>query len=198
MFSKALLALTALAGFASAELSLDRLVFSEVLFRPTEGDRGEFVELYNPTGEAIDTGAYSVCTAADVCVNLAGMLAADSYYVICSDISTYAFCRQASTVQLGSSTQLKLLKNGESADVVTTPGTPPIGMAYARGLDSDTTQNGLLKFSYTEPSVGVGFLGGATVTAAPSTAPPPPVAGVSFHTCFCLILCLSLLRLFVA
>jgi hypothetical protein len=180
MFVRALIALTALAGLVQAELSLDRLVFSEILFRPSGGDRGGFIELYNPTGDAVDTGAYQICTAANQCVSLAGGLAADSYYVLCSDISAYAFCRQATTIQLSSITQLYLKKDGLDADVVTAPGVPPTGSSYVRGTSGSGSNSDLLVFAYsTTPSVGVGFLGGATVTLAPSPSPPPPIAGVS-------------------
>lgn len=180
MFIRALLFLTALCGLVQAELKADRLVFSEVLFKPTGGDRQDFIELYNPTGATINTAEYRVCTAADECTNLAGMLGQDSYFVLCSDLSAYAFCRQVTKINLSSITQLLLYKSGDDVlDVVTTPSSPPIGSSYARGINADGTQTSLLAFSYTTtPTVGVGFLGGTTVTPAPSPMPPPPIAGI--------------------
>ena len=176
MFAKALLALGALAGIVHAELNVNRVVFSEILFRPVGGDRGQFIELYNPTSQHVNAGDYKVCNPSGDCTVLAGDFADHSYYVLCRDLSSYMFCRQATSLQLGDITQLFLYKSTSTSpvDVVTTPSASPIGESFTRGMNT----NNLLEFSYTTPSPGAGYLGGSTVTDAPTPA-PFAVAGVS-------------------
>ena len=176
MLGKIILALSALALAVDAKLAGDNVVFSEILFKPSSGNRGEYIELYNPTGKVVSAAEYKVCNASGACTALAGDLNPDSYYVLCRDISSYMFCRQATPLQLGGINQLFIFKGSDvnAVDVATTPDTPPVGKAFVRGLNASN----LLEFSYSSPTIGVGFLGGPTSTAGPTPA-PVQVPGVS-------------------
>jgi hypothetical protein len=178
MFLKALLVLGALAGVTKAEeLNLqNRIVFSEIYFRPSGGDREAFIELYNPTNTVINAGLWKVCDASGACTQLAGSLGVDSYLTLCKDMSAYIACNQATSLQLDTITQLFVKdSNDQTVDVVTVTGTPPTGSAYTRGLD----QNNLLTFAFTtDVNPGSGWLGGPEPTIAPTPA-PFSVAGVS-------------------
>ena len=181
MFGKILLVLSALSWAVNANLVGGNVVFSEILFKPSSGNRDEFIELYNPTNKVVNAAEYKVCNASGACTTLAGDLNPDSYYVLCRDISSYMFCRQATPLQIGGLTQVFLFKGVgiTPVDTATTPDTPPVGSSFTRGLDPSN----LLAFSYSSPTIGVGYLGGPTYTATPTPA-PVQVPGVSrAHRC---------------
>lgn len=161
--------------FASAALRSDKLVFSEILPVATGGDRGQFIELYNPTFDDVDLAGYKICNyALDMCSDLVGMFPASTYYTLCLDISQYAFCNIGTDLDM---TQVGGLADGDYLLLIDPESNvvdfvawtnPTVGMSYVRGLESN-----LLDFTWTNSSTpGVGFLGAVVVTPMPTTSAP--------------------------
>lgn len=165
-----------LPAFVSADLVADKPVLSEILPLPTGGDRGQFIELFNPTGVAIDFAGFSICSST-TCTALVGIFPASTYYTLCSDISQYAFCNLGTKIDLaqlgGESGGALTLKDPEGETIDTAMwANATEGMSYARGLN----EADLLEFSWTTATVpGSGFLG--AVTSTPTAAPVAPLTG---------------------
>jgi hypothetical protein len=155
----------------------DTLVISEILPIPTGGDRGQFIEIFNPTGAAIPLVGYTICSSAN-CTALVGIFPASTYYTLCSDISQYAFCNLGTKIDLaqlgGASGDSLTLKDPEGNAVDSAAWMNATeGMSYVRGLN----EADLLEFSWTTATVpGSGFLGEVAKTPSPVTAAPvaPP------------------------
>jgi hypothetical protein len=161
-----------LVEFVSAQLSTDHLVFSEILPNPVGGDRGAFIELYNPTGREVDASLYQVCNGAGTCTSLAGRFSPASYYVLCNDMSFDMTCRQATKIQLDVNSDLYIYNIADNSlkDSANWGINPPLGSSYLRGLFEDPWAWG---FSATN-TPGVGLLGGPFPTRNPSTPLPTP------------------------
>lgn len=152
------------------------LVVSEIFPNPSGGDRGEFIELFNPTSAAISLYSYQICGLGDngepVCTSLAGELPAFGYYTICRDISVYAYCNIATMISLEDSAGLSLeAAGGVVVDSITWPTPAPEGQSYARGLNAMN----LFVFQFTTPTNGFGFLGSPPDPAPEPTSPMPVV-----------------------
>jgi hypothetical protein len=166
-----------LPAFVGADLMADKLVFSEILPIPTGGDRGQFIEIFNPTGAAVDLSGYELCSSSN-CTALVGIFPASTYYTLCSDISQYAYCNVGTKIdlaQLGGESGDSLTLKDPEGNVVDSAMwmNATEGMSYVRGLN----EADMLEFSWTADHVpGSGFLGEVTPTAPPVTAAPvdPP------------------------
>lgn len=159
----------ALPPIAFAQLTADTLVISEVFPNPSEGDRGEFIELFNPTGMEVALYDYQICDFDKTfCTFLKGKLGPSGYYTLCRDISQYAFCNIGTTIPLHELDGVYLIAPDQSVIDFAEWMTPaPEGESYARGLLMN-----LLEFAFTDPTNGFGFLGS---TPSPTDAPVTPV-----------------------
>jgi Lamin Tail Domain/EGF domain len=151
------------------------ILLSEVYVRPTIGERGQFIELFNPTGIMVDMSKYKVCVGSGApCTSLSGFLPAGAYYSICRDLSVYAYCNAGTALKLdgltGSAAGLKLIDTtGAVVDSATWPELP-VGVSIARGLD---LSNLMTFVSTTIPSIGSGFIEGLAPTSKLTPAPSP-------------------------
>lgn len=166
--------LLALPRIAFAQLSGDDLVVSEVFPNPSGGTRGQFIELFNPTGGELNLYGYQLCDFdKNFCTALKGTLAASGYYTLCRDISQYPFCNIGTSIPLHELSGVFLIGPTESViDFAEWTSPAPVDQSYARGLLVN-----LLVFTWTTPTNGDGFLGTAA-TPAPVAPTPPPVAPI--------------------
>jgi hypothetical protein len=165
---------------ASSSFDIRQLLFSELLPLPAGGDRGEFIELFNPTVTVFDTTGYQVCDFQEsTCTELAGSLQPASYFALCADVSQYVGCNIGTKIAMGDFVEgetkgLKLINgDGVTVDAVVFEN-PPIGSAYTRGVSAS-----LFSFEWnTNPTPdGTGFLGPISPGAESNApiVPPTPV-----------------------
>lgn len=175
---KAIVALAALTKLADAQLSANGLRFSEIYPAPSAGEHHAFVEIYNPTGSAVDGYAYSICTSASKCTQFAGSIAAGAYYVLCRDISTHMFCNMGTDLPLNEISKLYLLKDGTNVDDVDWS-SAVVDSSYTRG----TISSNLLAFQWSTPATaGTGLLGGSTPAPVVTPTTPAPVPATPVPT----------------
>lgn len=173
-FLAAALGCAFLASFVKAQ-ETEILEISEIYFRPANGQRDSFIELYNPNDYVARAENYQVCSGNN-CQQLAGKIAANSYYVLCADISSSVHCRLGlpflTFVDTDDVTEIYLRRaSGASIDIEVKVSNPTIGASYTRFRDSN-------EFVFTTTiSPGHGFLGGQKATLIP-TSPPVEIEGV--------------------
>jgi len=151
-----LVLLASLYNVVNAELH-GKITISEAYLRQTSGNQpSAFVELFN---EGVDTRAsnYQLCYGADgECIQLGGgMWSQDTYYVLCSDMSAHAHCRQGLSFVLSGVTSLEIKDiYWNSLDTIEVNGAIP-GASYQRNDPSVTV---VVASSIQSP--GSGYLGG--------------------------------------
>lgn len=164
--------LALLASFLCETANADVFI-SEAYFRPLSGNQpSAFVELFN-NGNDISAANYQLCYGDDgECVQLsAGLWRKDTYYVLCSDMTSHPQCRQGLNFILSGVTSLEIKDiNWNSKDSIDLEDEVPIpGAAYERTNSSSTT---LVPMSIQSP--GKGYLGG---DAAPMPIYPEDTEG---------------------